>query len=66
MSDTGDWLLLNQQQRNDLDAMRKRASDALIAEGEAFFRQHPELKLTWQLTIDALIRREGQDEQRIL
>ena len=51
-----DWEQLSEAQRKDVDALRDRMNRHLIAETEAFYKQHPELQLQWSFTCDALIR----------
>lgn len=53
---SGDWELLTKEQQDDVNAFRERISQHLIAETEAFYKQHPELRLTWGFTSDALVR----------
>ena len=53
---SGDWLKLTAKQREDVITLRDRMNRHLIAETEAFYVQHPELKLTWSFVCDALIR----------
>lgn len=53
---TGDWEKFTKEQQQDIDALRKRIGDHAVLESEAFYQQHPELKLTWQFTLDGLIR----------
>ena len=52
----GDWLKLSAKQREDVITLRDRMNSHLIVETEAFYAQHPELKLTWSIVCDALIR----------
>jgi hypothetical protein len=56
MSDTSDWELLTKEQQADLNAVRDRMSRHIIVETEAFYVQHPELRLTYSFICDALIR----------
>jgi hypothetical protein len=48
---------LSQEQKDALDGVRARISDALMAETEAFEKAHPDLVLSWGQNINALIRR---------
>lgn len=56
MDNSRDWLKLTAKQREDVISLRDRMNRHLIAETEAFYAQHPELKLTWAFVCDALIR----------
>ena len=51
-----DWLKLTPKQREDVVTLRDRMNRHLIAETEAFYAQHSELKLIWAFVCDALIR----------
>jgi hypothetical protein len=53
-----DWLKLTVKQREDVITLRDRMNSHLIAETEAFYKEHPDLKLTWAFVCDALIRVE--------
>ena len=59
---SGDWEKLSDEQRKDLDAFRAKISQHLIAECELFYKQHPELRLIWSFTSDALIRADHPTE----
>jgi uncharacterized membrane protein len=52
---SGDWEDLSEAQQNDVKAVRDRISQALIAETEAFYKQHPELRLAWSFTCNPLL-----------
>lgn len=56
MSDTSDWEQLTKEQQADVDAVRDRMGRHLIAECEAFYKQHPELRLGWSFVCDAYLR----------
>jgi|SRR6266704_2356979 len=51
-----DWEKLSKEQQQDVQNLRDRMGQHLIAEAESFYKQHPELQLTWSFTLDALIR----------
>ena len=53
---TEDWDYLNDAQKRDLDAFRKKVSDAIMEAAKVFDEAHPELRLTFSFTSDALIR----------
>lgn len=53
---SGDWEDLTKEQQEALDAFRKSIGDVLIINTEGFYKAYPELRLTWSITIDALIR----------
>ncbi len=57
-SSTRDWEKLNVDQKYDVDLLRMRIRDYMIAQTETFYTQHPELRLTWSMTLDALIRED--------
>lgn len=57
-SNTRDWHKLNVEQQYDVDQLRRQIADYLIEQTKAFYVQHPELRLTWSTTLDALIRGE--------
>jgi hypothetical protein len=52
-----DWWDISAKQQEDLYALRERIADLLIAETEAFYQEHPELKVDWQFTVHATIRK---------
>lgn len=51
-----DWEKLSKEQQLDVQALRERINAHQIAETESFYKEHPELQLTWSFTLDALIR----------
>jgi hypothetical protein len=56
MRDMSDWEQLDNEQKNDVSQLRKYITDDFIAATELFYKKHPELQLTWQFTLNALIR----------
>lgn len=65
MSDTSDWEQLTKEQQKDVDAVRDRMGRHLIAECEAFYKQHPELQLSWSFECNALIRANQRGLQEL-
>jgi hypothetical protein len=55
----GDWEKLNKEQQNDVNVWRSHISEMLIVETEAFYQQHPELRLVWSFTSEPLIRADN-------
>jgi hypothetical protein len=53
---SGDWEELTKEQQEALDAFRKSIGDVLSINTEAFEKAHPDLRLTYSFTSDALIR----------
>ena len=51
-SSTRDWEKLNVDQKYDVDLLRMRIRDYMIAQTEAFYGQHPELRLSWSMTLE--------------
>lgn len=55
----GDWEKLSTEQQNDVNTWRDRVSKHLTkyleAEAEAFYQEHPELRLTWSFISEPLI-----------
>jgi hypothetical protein len=50
-----DWAQLSAKQQEDIQALHDRINDHLIAETEAFNKQHPELKVGWKFTISCRV-----------
>ncbi len=55
---TGDWDRLNNEQQGAIDRERSDMRDYFIAITELFYKTHPELRLIWQFTLDAVLREE--------
>ena len=53
---SGHWELLSDKQQIDVMKLRGRMSAHLIAEADLFYKEHPELQLSWSFTCDALLR----------
>ncbi len=51
-----DWEKLSKEQQADVQRMRDDTCAYLIADTELFYQDHPELKLLWSFTLDAVIR----------
>jgi len=56
---TGDWERLTNEQKDAIDRERSDMRDYFIAITELFYKEHPELQLRWQFTIDAVLREEA-------
>jgi|SRR5690348_5846657 len=52
----GEWEELASVQRNDIYAMKDRMVRHLNAEVEAFYREHPELKIEYRFQVEAVRR----------
>jgi len=50
-----DWEKLSLTQQVEIKLLREKMSDLLIAETEAFYKVHPELRVDWQFTLRAYI-----------
>lgn len=53
---SGDWDKLSEDQQEAVNAWRNRTISAFIAETETFEKEHPELRLTWNIVTEPLIR----------
>ena len=53
---SGDWEELTKEQQEALNAVRDRMGRHIMAEAEAFYVHHPEIRLTWNFTCEGLIR----------
>ncbi len=50
-----DWHQLTNEQREALDKLRERSGEFLQQERVIFEQTYPDLRLSWHITIDALI-----------
>jgi len=48
-----DWDKLSLSQHVDVKLLREKISTLFIAETEAFYKVHPELRIDWQFTLRA-------------
>jgi hypothetical protein len=55
---------LSAEQQHDLDELRYQLTNHLIVSTEQFTRDHLELRLTWNFTLDAHKRDEVSDGRR--
>ncbi len=61
MSDTEGWDKLNNEQKHAVQQLRDWECDFLIAKTERFYKEHPEIRLSWSITIDATLRSEAEE-----
>jgi type VI protein secretion system component VasA len=57
--DTDDWKNLSDQQKADLEYFRREIAQYLMKQAEEFHTLHPDLQLTFNLTIDASFLNDG-------
>lgn len=55
-----DWYNLSKEQHDDVQALRERITQNMIAETEAFYRVHPEIQVTWSVTLDGFTREKQE------
>ncbi len=53
-----EWERLDSEQKYAIGRLRDSIASTIISLTELFERRHPELKLTWNFTLDALIREQ--------
>lgn len=59
---TNAWEQLSADQQCAVGQLRREVADGLISLTETFRKDHPELKLTWSVTVDALLCDENLAE----
>lgn len=62
---TGQWEALTPAQRAAVQALRDQMTDALIAKIEAFYREHPDLRILWGFQLEPVLREKQQQEEVI-
>jgi hypothetical protein len=61
VSDTEAWAKLNNEQKYAVQQLREWEREFLIAKTEQFYKEHPEIRLSWSVTIDATLRSETEE-----
>lgn len=65
MTDTQGWNTLNNDQKFAVQQLREWEREFLIAKAEQFHKEHPEIRLSWSITIDAMLLEDVQEPREL-